>query len=150
MNATDLIELEMATLLSTDTTTLDAVGRCKVHLAQNPFTPGPGLTLGGLIEATFTGYGAIAIGAGAWLVYRDPNSGAIWIEAPTPAGGWHFSCTGGTGLPQTIYGFYVTDSTDATLYGAELLAVPIVVSFSGVGFDVGPVRFPLPRGSIGP
>lgn len=150
MQAADMIEFAAMDLLANDTATLNAVARPKLHLAKAAFVPGPGLLLAGLTEADFTGYAAVPVAAGAWNVFRDPNSGLIWVEAPIPAGGWHFDVTGTTNLPQTIFGWYVTDDGDTDLYGSELFDDPILLVTSGVGFDVPRVAFPLPRGAMGP
>jgi hypothetical protein len=141
MIPTSEIQLQIAKLLAEDTTTLAAVAVLHLHLAKSPFTPNPGLDIGTLTEADFDGYGPIDVVAGSQLFFTDPATGLVTVELKSPAGGWHFACTGVTNLPQTIYGFYVTDNADAVLYGAQLLDTPITISASGQAFDVPNPRY---------
>ncbi len=78
-----------------------------------------------------------------FATYFDPVAGLWVVEEVAPVGGWHF-VTGGTGnLPQTIYGFYLTDTPNppTVLYGSQLLDTPIPLSAAGQGFDIPPPRF---------
>lgn len=138
----------LATILGADTGSIAAAAAPKLHLAMSAFTPGPGLTLAQLTEATFTGYAALAGAPGVVVPFVDPTSGLQIVQLPDPAGGWHFSCTGATGLPQTIYGWYVTDSAGVTLWGAQLFTTPVVVTAAGQGVDVPLVRFALSQACL--
>jgi hypothetical protein len=119
------------TLLAADTSTLAAAVANKVKLAVAPFVPSPGLDPTTLTEASFPGYTALDPTAGTQLSYVDPLDGLRTIEFKEPLGGWHFACTGTPSPPQTVYGWYITDSTGATLLGCGLLPVP--VPFTGAG-----------------
>jgi hypothetical protein len=132
---------QIATLLAGDTTTLANAAALKIHLAKANFTPSPALLLAGLTEADFVGYAALAAGIGAQLNYVDPVTGLVTIEIKPPAGGWHFSVTGITNLPETIYGWYVTDNGTTVLYGSARLVTPIPLTASGQGFDIDLPKF---------
>lgn len=136
---------KVSALLGADTTTLAAATALKLHLASAAFTPGLGLLLAGLTEATFQGYAAIAAGAaGAQNNFFDPATGNGIVEIKAPVGGWLFSCTGSTGLPQTIYGYYLTDNTTVTLWGSALLSPTVTVTASGQAVEVPNARFTFP------
>lgn len=149
MQPTQALIDRLAALLATDTTTIaPAADAVHIHLAIAPFTPSLELTVGGLTEATFTGYAPLDAGTGAQQHFVDPATTEWVIQLLEPAGGWTWLCTGGTGLPQTIYGIYATDDADAVLYGAELLDAPITISASGQGVTVGQVRFNLSNDAL--
>jgi hypothetical protein len=131
----------IATLLAHDTGSLANATAMHVHLAKAPFTPSPVLDVTGLVEADFAGYAIIDPTAGNQLEYYDPITGLVTVELATPVGGWHFQTTGTGQLPQTIYGWYVTDHTDAILYGSGLLATPVPLTASGQGLDLPPLTF---------
>jgi hypothetical protein len=127
-------------LVAADTTQLGSATALKVHLAIANFVPSPTLTVASFTEATFTGYAALLVGTGTQISYVDPVTGLRTIELKAPAGGWNFKATAGTGLPQTVYGFYVTDNGSANLWLSALLATPVTLTASGQGLDI-----PAPR-----
>src|SRR5262245_40946180 len=138
MVGTNTILDRLAALLQTDATTLaPAAGGVKVHLASAAFTPSPTLTIAGLTEATFTGYTALVAGTGSQQEFLDPVTGNRVVQLNEPAGGWHWATTGAVGLPQTIYGFYVTDNGTTALYGSQLFPTPITLTAAGQGIDQG-------------
>src|SRR5262249_22056852 len=132
---------QIMALIAADTTTLGSATALKVHLANANFVPSASLTVASFTEATFTGYAALLCGTGTQITYVDPIPGLRTIEFKAPAGGWNWKCTAGTGLPQTIYGFYVTDNGSANLYGCALLATPVPITASGQGLDIPAPRF---------
>jgi hypothetical protein len=135
----------LVALLAGDTTTLaSATLACKVHLAQAAFTPAPGLTVASFTEATFQGYAALAAGLNTQQVFFDPATGNQILQMLEPAGGWHWGTTGTTSLPQTIYGWYMTDNASATVYGSALLPSPVVLNAASQGVDVPQVRYTFP------
>lgn len=149
MKPTQEILDQMAALIAADTTTLDAVLNVEVILIKEPFTEGPDLVIGDLTPADFDGYAPLAKDAAAPTVTTDPATGAKIIRIPDPAGGWNWVTTGTTNLPQTIYGFALTDSTGADLYGAEQLDEPIELTAAGQGVPIGDVTFrALPNGVV--
>jgi len=102
-------------------TTTGPFNTIKVHLFQNNNTPTRQSVLSDFTEATFDGYTAIAPAGG--VVAEDPVLGPFiqWPLAPFLSGGTITT-------PNTIYGYYVTDSGSATLYWAELFASPVNVA----------------------
>lgn len=128
-------------LQAADTGTFANATAMNLHLASAAFVPSLDLAIGSLTEATFTGYAAIAGVSGTQPTYYDIATGLRVIELKPPSGGWHFACTGSTSLPQTIYGYYLTDHTNAILYGSALLPSPITLTASGQGFDLSPIKF---------
>lgn len=138
----------LQTLLSQDTGSLAAATALKVHLIQAAFTPSLTTTIASLTKATFTGYGPISAVVGNAIVWADPLTGQLVCELSPPAGGWHWAATGGTGLPQTIYGWYVGDNADVTLWGSNLLPQNVTITASGQGLDVATVRFGVVPGAL--
>jgi hypothetical protein len=139
---TNVILDSLATLLATDASKLaDPANAVHVHLAQNAFTPAAGLLIGSLVEATFDGSTAKNAGLGAQQEFLDGLSGRRTVQLNEPAGGWHWQVTGVTALPQTIYGFYVTDLADAVVYGSARLDAPVLLNGIGQAIDVANVRF---------
>ncbi len=141
MQPSNVILDEIATLLAHDATTLANMTALHVHLAKAAFTPTPGLDPTTLNEADFMGYTVLSPTAGNQLEYVNPGSGLRTIELSPPIGGWHYQTTGTPNLPQTIFGWWVTDHTDAILYGSGLLATAIPLSASGQGIDLPSLTF---------
>lgn len=95
----------------------------KVKLFSNNFTVIDATVLGDFTEATYTGYAAQTLAGGA--VAGSNTAGratASWTQQS-------YTCTGGSS--QTIYGYYIVDSTGAILYFAENFATPVVLSNGG-------------------
>lgn len=133
-----------AVLLAQDTTTLaPAALNVKVHLANAPFTPSNTLVIGSFTEANFSGYAALLAGTGNQQEFVDPASANRIIQLNEPAGGWHWQSTGVANLPQTIYGYYITDNASAVVYGSALLPAAVTITASGQGVDIPQVRFAL-------
>lgn len=89
---------------------------CVLHLQAAPLGPSPTLTKASMTEPTFTGYAsqtAIAFGT----PFNQPGEQGARSVAPTVP----FICSGGT-PSDTIYGWYLCDTTDTNL----LLYVPFV------------------------
>jgi len=119
-----------------DTAYLAAATAMHVHLAAAPFTPGLDLDLGTLTEATFTGSAAKSAGTGAQPVSFDVPTGFEIITVKEPAGGWSWVCTVDPGAPETIHGWYITDTADAVLLGSGLLEGPVTIDAAGQGLSV--------------
>ena len=133
----------LQTLLAADTGTLAAALALHVHLAKASFSPGPGLTPASFTEADFGGYAILNAGTGTQQTFTDPVNGNRIVQMLEPAGGWHWQATSGVMLPQTIFGFYLTNNGNTVLYGSQLLPTPILLVASGDGVDVAQVRFAL-------
>jgi len=133
----------VAAAIEAATTTLSPVALIEAVLFKAPFVPGPGLLIGGLTVADFDGYAPLAVDATGAQLFKDPSTGEWILQLEEPAGGWHWQTTGLTSLPQTIYGYGITDSTGAVLHGTALLDTPVVLSAVAQGVDIGQVRFRL-------
>lgn len=111
--------LAMLNILSTDG---GGVAPISVHLFQNNFFPLPTSQLSDFVEATFSGYaasGAVHWGSGYYDVNGKPtvNTPEVPFLAASPLL-----------IPNTIYGYYITDSgAGTTLYFAERFPAPIPV-----------------------
>lgn len=136
-----VIQDAIVSLLATDAATLASLTAMHVHLAVSPFVPTPSLDPTTITEASFPGYAALDPTAGAQLFYVDPLDGLLTIEFKEPVGGWHFQTTGTPTPPQTVYGWYVTDSTDAILYGSALLTTPVPLTATGQGLNLPTITF---------
>lgn len=136
---------QVSNLVAADTTQLAAATATKLHLAIASFTPSLSLVVGSFTEATFTGYAALAAGAiGAQLNFFDPATGNQIVEVKAPVGGWVWKVTGATGLPQTVYGSYLTDNGSAALLGSQLLPASVTLNAVNQGLEVPNVRFTFP------
>lgn len=84
-----------------------------LHLYTNNYDPALGDTVANYTEASFTGYAkGVILGAG-W--------GAVTVAAHVASSthGTTFTFTNTGSSPVTIYGYYVTDTSDANLKWAE-------------------------------
>jgi hypothetical protein len=126
--------MAFATPLSTKLAALSemvAVGEvlagCKIHLYANQLIPSQGTLLTMFVEATFTGY--VAQSVGAWgAAYIGPDGNAH-VTAP----GLQFQATDDV-TPNTIYGWYMTNTAGTELVGAAnfLTPIPIVAALQAV------------------
>ena len=132
MQTTAALRAKAATLLAADATTLaPAALNNLIALVKSAFTPSEQTDVSTLVLADFDGSTPIAVGTGTQPTGADPNTNDEIISILPPAGGFRFATTGVTNLPQTIYGFILTDSTGATLYAAALLPAPVTLTASG-------------------
>jgi len=127
---------QIAALIAADTTTIGEATGCMVHLAVNNFTPSLDLDFTTLTEATFPGYTSITSAVGPQKHYYDAVDGLQTVQIMEPANGWHWTCNANPTAAQTIYGFYVTDTTQTFLMGSALLPTPVTVNKAGQGFDL--------------
>lgn len=136
------------TLLQTDTTTFAlAATPGKVHLSQSNFAPSASLVVGSFTEATFNTYAAVLLATGNQQAFNDPLTGGRVMQLIEPLGGWHWQCGSAVGLPQTIYGYYVTDNASAVLWGSALLpSGPVLLSATNDAVDIPFIRITFPPG----
>lgn len=88
------------------------------------------LTQAGFTEATFTGYSAKALTGGSWTTTPgDPGVGSYAEQV--------FTSTANQTV-QTIYGYYVTRTSDGALEWFENFTGPFVIEFSGDAIHVVP------------
>lgn len=130
-----------ADLLAADSTTLAPAALAnKVKLSMADFTPSLDMVLGDFTEATFDGYAAKELGVGTQPIYYDAETGLLTITLEDPAGGYVWSTTGVTNLPQTIYGAYLVDNASAVLLGAYKFPNPVTLTESGQGVSFGELQ----------
>jgi len=135
------VRTQLGELLAADATTLaPAANANEMILFMNNVNVNEDLVIGDLTPATFDGYAPIAGAIGAQESGFNPATGEQVITIKVPAGGYRWETTGVTNLPQTIYGFALTDSTGANLLGAELLTTPVVLNAVGQVIDLGAVK----------
>lgn len=144
MTPTNVILDRLAEILATDADTLAPVAdELHVHLFTNGLTPNPGMVIGDFTLATFDGSTPLEAGVGPQQNFYDPVTGRRTVQLIEPLGGWHWVTTGVTALPQDIYGYVVTDNTDAIVYGAARFDNPVNLTASGQGLDIPEIRFEL-------
>ena len=131
----------IGTLVGTDSANLDDAAGTHLHLAGAAFVPSLDLDITHLIEPSYPGYAAVPSGTAAPFVYYDSANGLYTVQVQEPAGGWHFGCTSDPTDPAIIYGWFLTDHTDAFLLGSGLLNPQITVNRGGQAFDLPPMVF---------
>jgi len=103
------------------------------------FTPGPTVVLADSAIATFDGATPKAITAAVRTPSVNPLTGNRQIILPPPAGGFTWTTTGVTNLPQTVYGYALTsDSTSfgsTKLLGTTKLEEPLTLTASGQAIE---------------
>lgn len=133
---------KIAPLVAADTTGLaEATPFVEVVLIKSNFTPGPDLDISSLTVADFDGSTPKHAADAGPHVFTDPATDEQIVQVDPVAGGWHWQTTGVTNLPQTIYGWIITDSAGAGLHGSELFPDPILLQITGQGVDIPAVRF---------
>ncbi len=149
MKPTNAILSELQFLLASDPTTLAAAANAlHVHLIRVPFSPGAATDYQVLTPADFTGSAALAAGLGTQQSFTDPTTGYRVVQIREPAGGWHWQATNGVNLPQTIYGWCLTDSADTVTYGSDLFDAPILLLGTGDAVDIPNLRFSILPGAV--
>jgi hypothetical protein len=139
----------MAVSLASDTLLLAATPPPQVALVIAPFTPSHGLAIGSLTLASFTGSAPLIAGTGTQQEFVDPLTGNRVVQMLEPLGGWHWQATAGTGLPQAVYGYVLTDTTGLVVYGSALFPSPVIIAAVGQGCDIPEVNYQLPDAMIG-
>jgi hypothetical protein len=133
----------VAAAIAADEDALAAAAFLHVYLVSNNFVPGNGLVVDNLVKATFTGSTAKVTTSATMQTFRDAQTGEWIIQIPEPAGGWHWQTGDAVNLPQTIYGYALTNVGETTLWGTALLPSPILLNGAGQGIDIAQVRFRL-------
>lgn len=108
----------------------------KIRLIKEPFTLDKGLVIGDLTFADFTGSTAKACGAGEAQAGINPLTGQRMIRLREPAGGFEWFVTGTPNLPQTIYGYAVTNNAGDALVAVALLDDPVTLTAEGQVIDI--------------
>lgn len=105
----------------------------KCHLFQNNVVPSIGFALADLVEADFDGYAASA--AVTWSVPIDNQDG----NGPVVVGDNKlFIATAPFVVPNTIYGWYLTNGAGTVLLAAERYATAKQISEAGNAIGVVP------------
>lgn len=110
-----------------------SIAEPKLHLFKTDVQPNQDSEPADFVEADFDGYAAIGFGATDWNTGVEPVSGNLVIEPPPDGVALQWECSGDTDLPQTIYGFYLTNETNDVVYGARRFDVPINLTTPGSG-----------------
>lgn len=113
----------------------------KVSLVKSNFVPSPDLDVSLLTLADFTGATPIHAADASPQVFLDPATNEWIVQVDPAAGAWHWQTTALTNLPQTIYGWILTDNAGTTLIASDLFPSPIVLQIIGQGIDIPAVRF---------
>jgi hypothetical protein len=101
-----------------------------LHLFKNDVAVADTLTEAGMTEATFTGYSSVALTGGAWTTTAgDPCAGAYAKRSFTSSADQ---------AAQTIYGYYVTRTSDGKLEWLEKFDAAVTVQFNLDRIDVTP------------
>lgn len=143
MTPTSLFSNTINALLAANVAQLAAAAVKNVTLIKANFTPGAGTDIASLTPADFTGSAAKTAPSGAQQAFVDAGTGRRIVQLIEPVGGWHWVATDAVNLPQTIYGFVVTNDDDSETYGSELLPTPIEILEAGQAVDLDQVRFTL-------
>jgi hypothetical protein len=96
----------------------------RVRLFKNNYTPLVTSVIGDFTEADFDGYSGYQAPTFVAAVINGSGKGIII------AGGLLWLCTG-VATPNTIYGYYVTEGTDAIAVYAERFAASISIAAPG-------------------
>jgi hypothetical protein len=96
----------------------------RVRLFKNDYTPLVTSVLGDFTEADFTGYSGFQVAVWLAAVINGAGKGII-VASPLL---W---TAGVIGTGNTIYGYYVTEGTDALVSYAERFASPVVIANVG-------------------
>jgi hypothetical protein len=104
-------------------------------------TPSENLVAADVTPATFIGSTPIEVELGAQGEGTDPNNDDGIISILPPVGGFRWETTATTNLPQTIYGFALMNEAQTTLFGAEALETPIVLTGTNQVVQLPEVQF---------
>jgi len=102
-----------------------------VHLFKNDIVPDRNSALVDFEEADFGGYALAVLPDSTGVTTRDPSSRNLICSSPEPEDGVIFTADNTIAGPQTIYGAYVTDKTNAALVGAVRFDEPVVIEEEG-------------------
>lgn len=116
-------------LLAADTATLaQAADNNKLALIKASFVPDEGLTIADLDFADFDGSTPLDVGLGAQAEGLNPGTNDSVITLKAPAGGFRWETTGVTNLPQTIFGFALTNEAGDILFASGTLENQITLT----------------------
>lgn len=145
MTPTELLLQNSATAVTQNT----GIGAdsANVVLIKEPFDESRELEYADLTLADFTGSGPIAVES-AGALYWDSSRQQYYVRLIPPAGGWSWqTASPGVNLPQTIYGFAITQTG---LGGPYLLAThrleePRLLQEMGEEISIDDVEMPISK-----
>lgn len=115
-----------------------------------PYTYTPGMALADVTVSDFDGSTPIVQSA-VPSTYSDPLTDDEIIALTGPAGGFQWVTSGTTNLPQTVYGYALTDAGGTTLLAVtDPLTTPIPLTAVGQGIDAGDVGFRVTLSGLSP
>lgn len=115
----------------------------KLRLFENNITPGLGTVASDLAETSFTGYAAKEILLASLGTPRLDASGDAYVIVSTI----ETFLQSGTAQTSTVYGWFLTDPTGATLIMAKRFPSPVVFDHTGKAIDM-EVAFRVPVGGV--
>jgi len=94
----------------------------KIHLYTSiAAPPSPSTAIGDVTEATFDGYNPANVAAAA--VVQSPNAQGLAVRAACL-----FTASSTLSFPETILGYYVTDSAEARILLVEQFEAPVPIT----------------------
>jgi len=149
MQPTAALREQAMKLLAADPTTLaPAADANKMALVMADFVPSEDTVLADLTFATFDGSTPISVGLGTQPEALDPATNDAMIDFIPPVTGFRWETTGTTNLPQTIYGFALTNLAGDALLACERFATPVELDAINQRVDVGAPTLRQLAGSI--
>lgn len=131
MTPTKAVRERAVTLLGADTTTFNQpTDELVVRLFQNAAVPTETMAIGDFTQADFGGYAGLDVALGACPEGLNPQTDDSQIRLISADGDYVWETTNTSNLPQTIYGFYVTDAGGSILYAAERFAFPVELTMT--------------------
>lgn len=103
-------------------------GQRLLRLFSNNITPGKSTTIGGITEATVTGYSPITLTGTSWTVTSSAGTNSAVYSQQT------FTFTTGT----SIYGYYITTIAGDLLWVERFTVAPFVFPSGGGELSVTP------------
>jgi len=149
----DVVEDVMAAAGATTVTFTPGLADGKYLIpVKAAFTPGPDVEfVNATDKADFTGSTGIGIAAGARTVVTNPLTGGVTLNFPAPSGGFLFTATNDTNLPQTIHGVVLGNDSitiESGVVATALLPEPVTLTDAGDYFEVSAVNLTLPITAI--
>lgn len=148
MTPTAVFLAACAAAIGADTNGLAEAAFVGVSLVKAPFVPSQNLVIGDLTLADFTDSDTIFVTSAAAQVFLDPATAEWILQLDEPLGGWHWVTGDAVLLPQTIYGYALTNHAKAKLLGTALFDVPVLLNAAAQGVDIAQVRFRLSNAAL--
>jgi len=149
MWASRALRMAAMTRLASDTATLaPAADPNHLCLVMSEFTPSEDLVVADVDLATFDGGDPIEVELGTQPSGFEPGTDDSSIDISPPVGGFRWETTGITNLPQTIYGYVLTNEAETTILASAIFDTPFVLTGVNQVVDGVTARLFLPKDSI--